>query len=421
MGEVQDLEIARLGADGDGIAETASGPVYVPFALPDERVRAVVDAGRGRLVEVVRASSERAAPVCKHFQSCGGCVAQHMSDGLYEDWRKGTLAEAFRHRGIDAAIEPLSRIPLNSRRRAYLGVEREGAEVTIGFREERRHALVDMEECFVLAPEIVAALPHLADLARVVMPDRSAGRLLVTRLDHGLEVSFENGVKGLGPRELGRLAELAERARLVRLIVAAAPVVERAPAELTVGGVAIGMPPGLFFQAVEEAERRIIDLVLAALPGRARRVADLFAGVGTLTFPLARRAEVAAFDSDKRAIGVLAAAHKRTPGLKPATVRVRDLFAEPLSRKELEGFDMVVLDPPRAGAKTQAEMLARSEVPVVVAVSCNPATLARDARILIDGGYAMGTVTPIDQFLFSAHVEAVATFRRQPRARRRST
>jgi 23S rRNA (uracil1939-C5)-methyltransferase len=415
-----ELEIVRLGAEGDGIAQTPEGPLFVPFTLPGERVRAAIAGDRGTPTVLLRESAERVSPVCRHFRSCGGCVAQHMSEGQIARWRRETIAEAFRHRGLDVEIGPLFTVPLGSRRRAFLGVERHGDQVTIGFREEGRHTLVDMAECPVLAREIVAALPRLREMALITMRDGEGGRLLVTRLDSGLDVSFDNGRKGLSPEALARLAALAEAAHFVRLTVAGEPVAERAPPRLTIGGVAVSYAQGLFVQAAAEAEQRLVELVVAALPPKAKRVGDLFSGAGTFTFPLARHVEVSAFDGDKRAIATLTEALRHAQGVKPVAARQRDLYREPLSRKELNAFDMVVLDPPRAGAKAQAEALARSEVPVVVAVSCNAATLARDARILVDGGFAMGPVTPIDQFLYSAHIEAVVTFHRQ-RASRRAT
>lgn len=417
-----ELEIVRLGAEGDGIAETPEGPLFVPFTLPGERVAAIVEGDRGRLVSVRHASDDRVQPICHHFQACGGCAAQHMSAETIARWRRETIAEAFRHRGLEVEIAPLFTVPLGSRRRAFLGVERHAGAVTIGFREEGRHTLVDMAECPVLAREIVAALPRLTEMAAVAMREEEGGRLVVTRLDAGLDVAFDNGRKDLAPEALAQLAALAGSTGLMRLTVAGEPVVEWASPTLTIGGVAVSYAQGLFVQAAAEAEQRLVELVVAALPRKARRVGDLFSGVGTFVFPLARKVEVSAFDSDRRAIAALTEALRHAQGLKPVAARQRDLFREPLSRKELDGFDMVVLDPPRAGAKAQAEALAKSDVPVVVAVSCNPATLARDARILVDGGYGLGPVTPIDQFLFSAHVEAVVVLRRsQHPASRRQT
>ncbi|MGQ0672042.1 MAG: class I SAM-dependent RNA methyltransferase [Hyphomicrobium sp.] len=402
---MREVEIARLGAKGDGVAEGSARPEFISFALPGERWRL----GEGS-PQRLTASAERRDPLCRHFGTCGGCVAQHMSDTLYEKWKHAAVAEAFSHRGIVADVRPLVRVPTASRRRAFFGVERRGREVLIGFREEGEHTLVDMAECPVLDPAIVAALPHLRTIARLAMPKEKSGRLVVTKLDTGLDVAFDNGIKVLSAEERAALASAAEAARLVRLTVAGDLVVQRGPATLTIAGVAVEPPPSVFLQAVPAAEAALSDIVRAAVPKKTRTVCDLFAGLGTFTFPLARRFAVIAFDSDKRAIGALDSARKKATGLKPVEARLRDLFREPMSVRELNGFDCIVFDPPRAGAAEQAERIAQSKVPVVIAVSCNPATMARDARTLIDGGYAMGPVTPIDQFVFSPHVEAVAVF-----------
>jgi 23S rRNA (uracil1939-C5)-methyltransferase len=407
MGEVAEVEIARLGAQGDGVAETPRGPSFVPFALPGERWR-VEGTATTRLTE----SPERRAAICRHFGLCGGCVAQHMSERLENEWKRDIVVEAFRHRGIAADVAPVRRVAPHSRRRAFLGVERRGTDVIIGFREEGQHKLVDLEECPVLDPAIVAAVDRLREMARIAMPEGQGGRLVVTRLDRGLDVSFDNGLKALEPAARAELAALALGANLIQLIVAGELIVISGTPAITIGGVAVEPAPGAFLQAVPEAEAMLIEHALAALPRKAKKIADLFSGTGTFTFALARRAAVTAFDGDKRAIGALSAAVKHAQGLKPIEARVRDLFREPLSVRELDAFDVVVLDPPRAGAAAQAERLAKSKVPVVIAVSCNPATLARDSRTLVDGGYALGPVTPIDQFLFSPHVEAVTVLSR---------
>lgn len=407
MGEGDELVIERLGAKGDGVAKLHGEPVYVPFGLPGERWRSV-----GGDLKRQSDSDDRARPICRHFLHCGGCLAQHMSPDLYKTWKRGLVIEAFRHRGIEAEVMPIVVVEAASRRRAFFGVERRGAEVSLGFREEGQHTLVDLAECPVLDPQIVAALPGLRALARQVMPDRVGGRLVVTRVDHGLDVSFDNGRKDLSPHDRAEVAVLAQQLGLIRLVVAGDTIAAAGKPEVTIGGIAVPIEPGLFLQAVPEAERLLADLCVKALPKSAKSVADLFSGVGTLTLPAARRASVTAYDSDKRAIAALTDAVRHAQGLKPVKALVRDLFREPLSTRELNGFDAVILDPPRAGAAEQAERLAKSKVATIVAVSCNPATLARDARTLIDGGYRMGPVTPIDQFLYSAHVEAVTVFRR---------
>lgn len=404
MGEVI---IERLGAKGDGVARSDAGDVFVPNGLPGERWR-VGAGGEERLTD----SEQRAVPSCRHFLQCGGCIAQHLSPDLYRDWKRGLVVEAFRHRGIEADVAPVAVVEGASRRRAFFGVERRGGEVIIGFREEGLHTLVDLTECPVLDPKIVAAVPGLRALARRVMVDRVGGRLVVTKLDHGLDVSFENGRKDLTPDERAHVAELSRKMGLARLVVGGELIVAAGPSVVTIADIAVEIEPGLFLQAVPEAERLLADLCLKALPKSAKSVADLFSGVGTLTLPLARRAAMTAYDSDKRAIAALSGAVRHAQGLKPVTAVVRDLFRDPLSARELAPFDAVVLDPPRAGAAMQAERLAKSKVPMVIAVSCNPATLARDARTLIDGGYRMGPVMPVDQFLHSAHIEALTVFKR---------
>lgn len=408
MREGGEVTIARLGAKGDGVACVEGRDQFVAQGLPGEVWRI----GGAEGPQLLRASPDRIVPACPHYGACGGCMAQHMGDALYRGWKEAIVREAFQHRGIAAEVLPVRRMAAHSRRRAFLGVERRGGEVLIGFREEGQHALVPIRECLLLDPVIVGALAHFRTMAKIAMPDKTSGRLVVTKLDTGLDVSFDNGHKMLKPDERAELARLAEAARVARLVVAGDPIVVRAEPRLTIGGVEVDVPPSLFLQAVPEAERLMIDFVVEALPKKAKRVADLFSGLGTFTFPLAARVQVSAFDSDKRAISVLQTAARRATGIKPIEARVRDLFREPLSPKELEGFDAVVLDPPRAGAAEQTERISRSKVPVVIAVSCAPATLARDARTLIDAGFKMGPVLPLDQFLYSPHVEAVTVFRR---------
>jgi 23S rRNA (uracil1939-C5)-methyltransferase len=415
MADGREVEIERIGVQGDGVATVEGAVQFVPFALPGERW--VVGDGAPRQVT---ASAQRVAAPCRHFLACGGCRTQHMAPDLYADWKHGVVVEAFRHRGIAADVRPLVRMPVGSRRRAYLGVERRGADVRIGFREEGEHTLVDLAECPVVDPVIVAAVPGLREMARHVMEDREGGRLLVTKVDHGLDVSFDNGRRDLAPEERAEVAGLARRLGLVRLVSAGELIIEAGAPVVTLAGVPVAVPYGVFLQAVPAAERLLADLTLEALPKSARKTADLFSGLGTLTLPLARRVAVTAFDSDKRAIAALSGAVRQAQGLKPVEAKVRDLYRDPLSARELDLFDAVVLDPPRAGAQEQAGRLAKSAVPVVIAVSCNPATLARDARALIDGGYEMDPVTPIDQFLFTPHVEAFTVFRRSRRSKGRS-
>lgn len=403
-----ELDIVRLGAQGDGIAETASGPRYVPFALPGERVRI---AGSGMPEVVSLASSDRVAPVCRHFGVCGGCVAQHMSDRLYADWKRSIVVDAFRHHGLQSEIAPLRRIALGSRRRAVLTARSDASgSVALGYHRRKSTDLIDIEECPILEPAIVARLDALKSIA-VALPSRDV-RFTVLLTRGGLDVAINRNAGRLGPDAIAGLAKIAGAHQIARITINGEVVMERTAPALSFSGVDVVPPPGAFVQAAEAAELEISRLVVDAV-GRSRRVADLFCGVGTFTLPLARRGRVLAVDGDEAAIAALDAAARRAQGLKPIETKLRDLFREPLSARELKDFDAIVFDPPRAGAKAQAERLAQSLVPLVIAVSCDPGTLARDLRILVDGGYSIEAVTPIDQFLFSSHVEVVAALRRR--------
>jgi 23S rRNA (uracil1939-C5)-methyltransferase len=236
-------------------------------------------------------------------------------------------------------------------------------------------------------------------------------RLTVTLAGNGLDVALEDVPGDPSPEIRERVAREAAALKLARVTIAGDTLYQSTVPAVGFGDANVVLPARAFLQAAPAAEAEMVRLVVSAV-GPAKRVADLFCGLGTFTFPLAKRAAVLAVDGDKQAIGALQSAAKRAPGLKPIATKVRDLFREPLSGKELEGFDAVVFDPPRAGAAAQAAALAASKVAAVAAVSCNPATLARDARILIDSGFKLEAVTPIDQFLFSPHIEAVAVLRR---------
>ncbi len=412
MPETQRLQIERLVAQGDGVAETDAGSVFVAFALPGETVDAVVEAERGRLASVIAPSRQRVQPVCEHFGRCGGCALQHYDAESYRSWKRGLVATALSMRGIEADVAPLVGVGLGSRRRAALTARREGAGVRIGFQEAGSNALVDLQVCHVLAPEIVKLLPGLRELLKLLVGSPSEARLYVLLADNGLDVDVSGNSAKLSPSARAALAEAAAALGLVRLSLDGDPLFQSGVPLVRAGAAQIVPPPGTFLQASAEAEALISKLVVGAFGKRSRRAADLFCGVGAFSFALASKAKVLAIDNDRPAIEALEEAKRRTQGVRAIETRLRDLFQEPLARKELEPFDLVLFDPPRGGAKAQAEMLAKSKVVTVAAVSCNPATLARDLRIMIDGGYRLESVTPIDQFLFTHHVEVVAVLRR---------
>ncbi len=409
-----ELEIGRLGAQGDGVSELGPvGPVFVPYALAGERVVAVVEGERGRAIEVLRRSPDRVIPPCQYFSICGGCAMQHLADAPYREWKHGLVVEAFAQRGIAADVRALHSVGEGARRRAVMSALSSRRGISLGFHGARQSDLVEVAACAVLEPRIVAALPQLKLLLAVLPVWEGEARVSILACDNGLDVGVEKAAapKGLDAETSTRLAEAAARVpQMVRFSLDELPVYQNGQPIIAMGQAQMTPPPGVFLQAAGAAEKFMASVILDALPKRAKRVADLFSGVGAFSFPLANRVSVLAVDSDARALAALDAARRNAQGLKPISTLQRDLFREPLSRKELEGYDMVVFDPPRAGAMAQTQMLAKSKVPVVAAVSCNPATLARDARILIDAGYGLKAVTPIDQFHWSAHVEAVAVF-----------
>lgn len=405
---IVELEIERLGARGDGIARHNGRPVYVPFTVPGDRVRAVIGQARGdgvaaRLLEVVRPGGARAVPSCRHFSACGGCAFQHLDTEDYAAAKRALVVDALARHGIaGAAVEPLRLLPPGTRRRARFAVR--GGRV--GFKARGSHDIVPLEECSVLAPAIVALLPRLRSLRR------NSG-YSATLADTGLDLVIEREAPP-DLHDLETFAALADEADLARVSWRcegeAVPVAQRRPARVVLHGVAVELPPDAFLQATPEAETALSELVLAGL-GEARRVADLFAGIGTFTFALAARACVHAVEGAAPALAALRAAANRA-GLSQVTAESRDLEARPLAPEALAAYEAVVFDPPRAGAAAQAEAIAASSISRVIAVACNPATFARDARLLCDGGFRLARLRPVDQFLWSTHLELAALFLR---------
>jgi len=405
----RDVDIVRIGHKGDG--ETVDG-LYVPYTVPGDRVRVEIDGDRATLVEVLEPGPTRDAPPCRHFGVCGGCALQHVEAAAYRAWKVEQVAHALAQRGITGiAIAPLIVVPPRTRRRAVLSARRTRTGIVLGFQERASHFIADVEECHVVHPTLEALISNLRENLSPELPERGQAEIGLTLTETGIDMTL--GLPGAtldGPRRV-KLAALASKFDLARLTVNGELIAQSRAPVLRWTDIDVAIPAGAFVQAVPEAEAAMQRLVLEGV-GPAKRVADLFAGCGAFTLPLARHVAVAAFDSESDAIAALSAAARNARGLKPVTAERRDLFRRPLLGTELDQFDAVVIDPPRAGAKAQSEQLAQSSLRKIVAVSCNPATFARDARILIDGGFALARVVPIDQFLWSAHVELVATFER---------
>ncbi|MEA1830752.1 RNA methyltransferase [Methylobacterium durans] len=415
MSEVETVTIRHLGARGDGIAEDGTP---VPGALAGERVAIRRADPRAELVAVEAPSPDRVAPFCPYFERCGGCAVQHLASAPYAAWKRGLVAGALAQAGLDVEPEPLRDASAPGRRRLTLHVRNVEGRAEAGLMAARSHALVAIAHC----PITVPALHGAPEVARRLSAPLGHGRkpldVAVTATLAGLDVD----IRGHGPVSEGvraALVRLAEELDLARLALHGDIVVERRPPAVASGGLARVPPPGGFLQATETGEAILSECVLDGLQGRPRRVADLFSGSGPFSLAMARRAEVHAVEGEAGALASLDRAARAASGLRRVSTERRDLFRRPLLAPEADAFDAVVLDPPRAGAQAQVAQLARSRVPQVIMVSCDPGTFARDAATLVAGGYRLERVTPVDQFVFSSHVELVGTFRRPPERRRR--
>jgi 23S rRNA (uracil1939-C5)-methyltransferase len=410
------LDIAALGPRGHGLGKAASGLVEVPFALPGEIVDAEVEGARARLLALRRSAPERVPAPCPHFGDCGGCTLQHFDHSAYAEWKRSLIVRALSKHGLAAPVLPLVDAHGAGRRRIVLHARlAPDGEPRIGFMAERSHDLVDIRNCLILAPDLEPALPAARDLARLLIPLSPTLDLQFTAVLGGLDCD----IRGL-PRKssfpLAEAAKICARHRLLRLSLHREPMLALAHPSIDCGGVKVPLPPGAFLQATAAGEEMLSRFVVRHATG-ARRLADLFCGIGTFTLRLARQASVLAVDSDRAALGALSMAVRNAQGLKPVTTLRRNLFTEPLAANELDVFDHIVFDPPRQGAEAQARELARSRLHRVIAISCFPATFARDAAILVEGGYVLKEVLPVDQFKWSAHVELAAVFARASKPR----
>lgn len=410
------VTIARLGAQADGIADAPGGQIFVPFTLPGERVNVAVSGKKADIVALLDPSPLRVTPPCRHFGDCGGCSIQHLEQQAYRDWKRQNLIDALRARGIEIEVDALVECPPHSRRRAALTARKTEKGLLLGFNAALSHRIVDLEECPVMLPSIVEQLDMLRGLGLLVAQTKEPFRMAVTQSASGLDVATDDSGALEGPARQAAV-EYCIANGIARLSVDGEIIVEPKKPVIMIDGVAVIPPPGAFLQAVENAEHVMAKLVVEHLR-KAKRVADLFSGIGTFALRLARQSEVHAVEGDAPALAALDRGFRYGDGLKRVTIEKRDLFRRPLTYKELDlKFDGLVFDPPRAGAEDQARQIARSTVQRVAAVSCNPITLARDLSILIEGGYVLKRVVPVDQFLWSSHLETVALLEK-PKKRR---
>jgi 23S rRNA (uracil1939-C5)-methyltransferase len=417
------FSILRMGAGGDGTAQSPDGTaIHIPFTLPGETVTAAWHGGpRAAYDTIMTASPDRVIPPCPHFGVCGGCALQHWAHAPYATWKSGLVRQALIRAGFtDPVLSPLAETPPHGRRRMDLAAQRSADGIRLGLHQAHSALVADLETCVVLHPDLVALFAPLRAMLPSLTGLRKAADIVAASLPNGIDLLIRaDAPASSGDRvRLAAFAGLHGVARIAWAVGNGVPenAAQLRPPVIRFAGQDVAPPPGAFLQASDSGETAIRNAVLAGLPakmtGRAL-ILELYAGIGTLSFPLAAHGRVRAFEGDAAS----AAALRRAAGGTRVEAITRDLVRQPLQRVELRDAACVVLDPPFAGAAAQMPMLAASGLPVIY-VSCNPASLSRDAAILAEAGYTLAAATPIDQFLWSAQVEAVCVFTRAPIAGR---
>jgi len=467
-----EVAIERIGAEGDGVATLPDGEhVHIPLTLPGEQVlvetrtrsfakaceappatpvafapaTAGGDDGASPAAigpAILRASPDRVTPPCQHFGTCGGCTLQHWRDDGYATWKSGLLRDALRRAGYpEPPIGPLARSAPLQRRRMDFAARRTPRGVLLGLHmrarpssanrgpdatrasaragERRAAPVTDLADCRVLHATLFALLAPLRAILLRLHALRREASVVANLLDHGPDLLLRTDAP-LDRADRDLLVGFARDHRLARISWARGSAEPEAvailqPPCITLSNIPVDLPPGGFLQATSAGEAAIIEAVLAGLPPRLprrARIAEFYAGSGSLTFALARRSRVMAWEGDAAAAAALRQAANKAGVAGGVTVVRRDLARQPVMAAELAGFAAAVLDPPFAGAAAQTAQIAAAKVPAVVYVSCNPAVLARDARLLRDAGYTLSAATPVDQFLWSARLESVCVFQR---------
>ncbi len=402
-----EIDIKRLGLHGDGIAD---GPVFVPLTLPGERVSGEIDGNRLKDMRIIEPSGDRVKPLCRHFKACGGCQLQHASDALVATWKADVVRQALTAQGLEADMRPIVTSPPRSRRRAVLSARRTKKGALVGFHGRASDVISEIPDCQLLDPAMMPAMNIVGELARVGSSRKGEISATVTLSSAGLDISVQGGKPLDGPF-LSILAQETERHRIARLTWDGEVVATRVPPLQSFGNAQVLPPPGAFLQATPHGEAALLAAVQEAITSGDKGV-DLFAGCGTFTLPLAERAQMHGVESERDMLQALDAGWRMAQGLKQVTTEARDLFRNPFMAEDLT-YDFAVIDPPRAGAEAQVAELAKSDIPEVAFVSCNPVTFARDAKTLIAGGYRLNWVQVVDQFRWSSHIELAARFIRE--------
>lgn len=402
------FKIDRLSWQGDGVASVRSDDVYVPFALAGETVEGDIANGVCNDVRILEPVTDRVKPACRHFKKCGGCVLQHASDALLAGWKTHLVQDTLSLNHIETDFRPIQVSPAGSRRRAVFSAHRTKKSAEIGFHKRNSGILIDLLECPLVHPTIMQGFDAFREIAKLGCSRKTEIRIGATVTENGLDVDVTDA-KELEPKQTEALAGLVAKHGFARISWNGEVLAQLKPPTQKFGPAFVIPPSGSFLQATKQGEQALVACAMETLQG-CKRVLDLFSGSGTFALPLAQDAEVHAVEAVPDMLAALTDAWRKTTGLKDVSSEARDLFYRPLMLDELKQFDGVVIDPPRAGALEQTRILAQSNVQKISFVSCNPATFARDAKILINGGYTLDWVQVVDQFRWSSHVELVAQF-----------
>lgn len=408
---IQELLIDHIGAQGDGVALTPEGPVFVPHTLPSELIYAEIVQSRGTLIDILKLSDARISPSCDHFGTCGGCAAQHLSQDLYKSWKVGLVTSALQKNGIEHAVDQFISCAPGARRRVTFTAQRTEEGLHFGFYQEGTHQIAPIDMCAVASTNIQNAISEVKQLAQTLAPPSKPLQMTILDSENGLDIAIGEEARLQDNSKQAAIRKIMSSRSIIRLSQGDEVLIEKQAPTLTFGDTALMPPPGSFVQASQNAEVHMAKLVGRHLKS-CKKVADLFSGCGTFTFPLAKKSAVHAVEAEGAALNAIDRAFRSRQGLKPVTTEQRDLFRRPLMRDELRHYNGVVFDPPRAGAELQSQQLARSLVSKVAAISCNPITFARDLKILLNGKFKTKSIVAIDQFLWSPHIEIVALLER---------
>ena len=414
------VTIGELGGRGDGITTLDGKSIFIPFSAPGDKVDIKVDGNKGRLRHIHHSSSHRVDAKCKHFTKCGGCAVQHINEKYYRLWKSGLVRTALENQGFkNIDIRPLEMSSLHSRRRTTFHViGRNDGNIVLGYAEKGSHNLIDLDECPILVSEIVNFISPLKVFLKTLLNNKQKMSIQITRGDNGLDVAF----KGKGDVDLNLRMDLAtfaqenDLARVSWFDTSLKKPYYEMLAELkkpyvTFEGNKVFFPQGAFIQATEQGQQTLINIMLESLQDGSH-VVDLFSGCGTFSIAAAQTANVHAVENNKEMLSALKSSSNIMTGIKQITTELRDLFMRPLLPHELDKFDVAIIDPPRAGAKHQIQEIINSKIKTLVMVSCNPLSFARDVQDLSLAGFKMGSVNPVDQFLFSPHLEIITIFKR---------